>query len=315
MTRNIENHLKQSSYKLLQELQIINNIEDENQQNLQDFYVLNEISLNPLQNLTEISQNLYIHYSTISRIVADLVAEKFISEKNSEDGREKLLKITAKGQDQIEKFNQEASLKTANALRYLGQKDKTEIHRAIKKYLDALQKSRQQNRSHDAKILTLSNSRDLRNRVKNMIENIQKNEFGINVDNQTNACIISAEDDFYYNNSSNFFYATDQKGRVVGSIGLKKIDNKNAELKKFFVTKEFRRQGLGNALFERLITAANKHDFRNIYLGSIDILDIAQNFYKRHGFKRIPKADLPKKFDTNPLDNVFFGAKLSEIAV
>ncbi len=146
-----------------------------------------------------------------------------------------------------------------------------------------------------------------------MIETIQKGEFSLPITDEINACIVRAEEEFYYNNSYNFWYATDPNGTIIGSIGLKKIDDQKGEVKKFFIQQSYRGKNVAPKLMNALIQSAVKHGFETLYLGTVDILHAAHRFYEKYGFERIQKQELPPQFEICPLDTVFFKVKVEDM--
>lgn len=305
---NIDN-LRHYSRKMVRELGMLEIEKDDDKATPQRWHALIEISQTPKITVSKLSQNLVLHISTISRIVNSLVEDKLVQYDLNKDRREKSLKITKKGLQELKKIDEFSNSKILNAFRFLGAKDQEQIIDAIKKYSLALEKSRLSNQLQKVKILTISTSRALRQQIKSMVENIQKNEFSIAITEDANACIIKVEEGFYYNNSYNFWYAVDDAGAIIGSIALKKIDKTSGEIKKFFVVKEYRGQKVSQALMLKLLHAAKEHKFRNLFLGTVDILKVAQSFYLKYGFQKIPKKNLPKNFELCALDTVFFRAK------
>ncbi len=309
--KNIE-ELRHHSRKMVRELGLLQIDKDDERANPKNWHALIEIENNPKITISKLANKLVLHISIVSRLVDGLVADGFVDENFGVDKREKFLKITKKGLQEIKKIDEFSNSKIANAFRFLGKKDQEEILFAIKKYAAALEKSRLQNEMKEIKIRTISTSRNLREQIKKMVENIQENEFAIDINESVNACIIKAEEDFYYNNSYNFFYATNIEGKIIGCIGLKRLDKKNGEVKKFFVTKEYRGQNVGKALMARLLKAAKKHKMQYLCLGSVEKLVVAQKFYLKIGFQKMSPKNLPKTFMQNDVDDVFFMAKLSD---
>ena len=309
---NIDN-LRHYSRKMVRELGILEIEKDNDKASPQRWHALIEIAQTPKITVSQLSQNLVLHISTVSRIVNSMVEDKLVQYDINSDKREKSLQITAKGLKELKRIDDFSNSKILNAFRFLGEKDQNQIVDAIKKYSLALEKSRVSNDAKKIKILTVSTSRLLRQQIKTMVANIQKNEFAIPVTDETNACILDIESNFYYNNSYNFWYAVDDAWALIGCIALRKIDKNNGELKKLFVVKEYRGQKVAQALMNKLLKAAQEHKFQHLYLGTVDVLKMAQSFYLKYGFKKIHKQDLPKSFDICNLDTLFFKGKTDEI--
>jgi N-acetylglutamate synthase-like GNAT family acetyltransferase len=125
--------------------------------------------------------------------------------------------------------------------------------------------------------------------------------------------LFKAEQHFYYDNTCNFWYATDAHGAVIGSIGLKKVNDHSGELKKFFVHASYRGKGVAQQLIQTLLRAASKHGFEYLVLGTVDKLQAARRFYERCGFQEIAKSQLPENFDLCPLDTVFYEGRVGEL--
>lgn len=85
----------------------------------------------------------------------------------------------------------------------------------------------------------LSTSVQIRKQVIDLIISIQKDEYLLPETEEIHA-LLRAEEDFYYHNALNFWYATNETGEVIGSIALRKLDDKTGEIKKFFVHSHYR---------------------------------------------------------------------------
>lgn len=305
------NQLRHASRKLIRELGILQLSKAKLKSTPQHWHALIEIHKEPDITIAKLSQLLLLSPSSVSRIVNSLIKDNLVSYKDGLDRREKYLQITPEGMIEIKNIDRFSNHKIKGAFEFLTENDKNQIVSAIEKYALALEKSRVT--QEQVKILTLSTSRTIRKQIVNMIENIQSKEFSLPITEALNACVLRAEGDFHYNNSYNFWYAVDIDGKIIGSIGLKKIDNNNAEIKKFFIEKPYRGKGVSQKLMNVLIKAAFKHQFNNLYLGTVNILKAAQCFYEKYGFSRIEEKNLHVNFSKCPLDSVFFKSGVSKL--
>jgi len=303
--------LRHSSRKLIRELGMLELSQENSSENPSNWHALIEISKDPGITISKLGHLLLMSNSKISRLVKSLEENKLLELQQGQDKREKYLYLSSNGELEIKKINNFSKEKISGALDFLDSEEITQIIKAINKYSNALEKNRLID--EQVKISTLSTSRTLRQQIINMIEKIQKSEFLIPITDEINACILKAEKDFYYNNSYNFWYATNAKGEIIGSIGLKKINNRYAEIKKFFVTPKYRGRGVAQQLMQTLVNAAMKHHFNFLFLGTVDRLKAAQKFYIKCGFTPIKKSELPSGFEICPLDEVFFSGKVREI--
>ncbi len=254
-------------------------------------------------------------FSILLQSVAKLYAssyKEYVKIQERSDKREKSLIITSQGLKEINHIDAFSNPRIIGALDYLSLEDQQIIPEVIRKYANALEKSRLER--ENIKIHTLPSSRPIRNQIIHMIESIQKNEFSIPITPDINVCISKAEETFHYNNQCNFWYATNADGHIIGSIGLKRMDKFNGEVKKFFVHQDYRGKGTANKLIQKMLQAARKNGFHTLYLGTVSLLKAAQKFYEKVGFQQIEKNRLPMEFEICPLDSVFFKGSVREIA-
>ena len=303
--------LRSSARKLVRELGMLELSTSRANKKPQECHVLIEVSANPNITIGKLGRLLVLSASSISRIVSALINEGLVTIESGNDNREKYLHITGKGKLELKKIDEYSHFKIQGASEFLTETEQQQIINALQKYADALEKSRLAR--EQIKIHTLSTSRPIRKQIVNMIEYIQKKEFSLPITPAINASVLKAEEEFYFNNSYNFWYAIDNAGTVIGSIGLKKIDQQNAEIKKFFVNKNYRSKGVARKLLAALAKSAAKHKFKNLYLGTVAVLQAAQSFYSKYGFIKINAKELPANFAKCGLDNVFFKTKVIDL--
>lgn len=311
MKENTIASLRHSARNLVRELGMLQLNMSRTNRTPQHWHALIEIMNEPDITIAKLGHMLLLSPSNMSRIVSALIEEKLVDAKSGSDKREKYLQITPKGQLELNRIDEFSIIKIKNALEFLTAEDQSQIIDAMQKYANALQASRML--QEKVKIHTLSTSRALRKQIINMIENIQIQEFSLPITDDINMSILKAEDDYYFNRSYNFWYAVDAAGTIIGSIGLKKINQHDAEIKKFFVSKPYRGKTVARKLFATLVKAAVKHNFKYLYLGTVDSLHAAQRFYEKNGFTRIVSSGLPSDFIKCELDTVFYKVKTKEL--
>ncbi len=304
------NALRRAARKLIRELGVLDL--KQTAKSPQHCHALIEINNEPGITITKLGHLLLLPYSTILRIVNTFLDEGLITASPGLDKREKYLHLTQEGKVEIKKIDEFANEKILGALEFLTTQEQDYIIEALNKYAGALEKNRVL--SEQIKIHSLPTSRTIRKQVIHLIEDIQKYEFQLPITPEINLCVLKAENEFYYNNSYNFWYATDVSGAIIGSIGLKKLNDHHAEIKKFFVHAQYRGKGVSQKLMQTLVKAAQKHHFDDLYLGTVGVLKAAQRFYDKSGFSRIAEKDLPENFEKCPLDTVFFRAEVSTVS-
>lgn len=309
--KQVIDEVRQSSRKLVRELGMLQLFKPNAHKSHQHWHALIEISRDPQLTISKLGKLLVLSTSASSRLVSSLEKDGYIVFQDGNDKRQKCLGLTDKGVSEIGSIDEFSNYRIKGALEFLSDEDMAHIVHALNLYSNALEASRLMRES--VNIATLSTSRTIRKQVIDMIETIQTEEFQIPITPDVNAGILKAEGDFYYHNSCNFWYATDEKGAIVGSIGLKKIDDNLAEIKKFFVAPKYRGKGLSRKLMRTLVKAAKKHGFKKLYLGTVARLNAAKRFYTKQGFSTIKKTELPKKFKALSIDTDFFVADVEHI--
>lgn len=303
------NELRHFSRKLIRELGMLEL--NKTHRTPQHWHTLIEIHNEPKITITKLANLLLLTNSALSRIVSTLIKEGLVLSTPGVDKRKNCLELTQAGLAEIQYIDQFSNSKILGAFEFLTEGERIEIIGAIKKYSCALEKSR--SLQEQIKIHTLSTSRTIRKQIIALIEDIQKNEYSLPITEDINSGILKAETDYYYDNSYNFWYAIDLSGQIIGSIGLKKLNDENAEIKKFFVHANYRGKKIALKLISAAAKAALKHQFKNLWLGTVSSLKAAQHFYEKYGFNEVVADELPEEFIIGPLDTIFYQGKLSHL--
>ncbi|MBA3813633.1 MAG: MarR family transcriptional regulator [Alphaproteobacteria bacterium] len=311
MKKNTITTLREISRKLVRELGMLQLNTPHLKKTPQHWPALIEIEKEPGITPSKVGNLLILSISATSRIVNALINHGLVAFQEGMDKREKHLHITEKGRLEVASIDEFSNNKIKGAFEFLTEDEQEKLITAIQKYGAALEKSRLMR--EQVKIHTLSTSRAIRKQIVQMIEHIQKKEFLLPITDDVNAGILRAENEFYFHNSYNFWYAVDNQGAVIGSIGLKKIDEHQGQIKKFFVAQSYRGKGVAQKLMNTLIKAASKHHFDSLYLGTVGTLQAAQGFYKKVGFSEISQQQLPASFNVCPIDTVFFIVKVEDL--
>ncbi len=127
--------------------------------------------------------------------------------------------------------------------------------------------------------------------IISLILHIQNREAKINLslDEQPDLKNIGAN---YQANGGNFWVALSNNS-VIGTIGLMMAENECAILKKFFVDKRYRSQGIGYKLYIELLKFAYSNNVKHIILDTPSVAKKSHIFYERAGFKKVQKDEVP----------------------
>jgi ribosomal protein S18 acetylase RimI-like enzyme len=83
------------------------------------------------------------------------------------------------------------------------------------------------------------------------------------------------------------FIVAIEGNNIIGSIGLKKLDDKTCEMKRLFVDDKYKGRGIGEDLVEKIIEEAKKNNYERIRLNTLDTMDVALEVYYKNGFYEI----------------------------
>ncbi len=146
--------------------------------------------------------------------------------------------------------------------------------------------------------------------VIDLILHIQQNEFGVPVTIEDQPDLLDVEN-FYCRGMGNFWVAT-ENSRLIGTIALIDIGNKQSALRKMFVHKDYRgkEKGVGQQLLNYLTGWCKQKGIDEVYLGTSCKLQAAQRFYLKNGFVEVEKQSLPVNFPLMQVDNMFFALHL-----
>lgn len=92
-------------------------------------------------------------------------------------------------------------------------------------------------------------------------------------------------------------YIIEADEKVVGMGALKKLEEGVGEIKRMYIRPEYRGQGLGKELLNKLIEKAREFEYTVLRLDTADFMTVAQNLYRSAGFKEIgeyPGCEIPE---------------------
>ena len=122
-------------------------------------------------------------------------------------------------------------------------------------------------------------------------------EYGMSVDAQGVDADLQDLEAAYAARGGIFEVAVDSDGRVAGCCGIYPIDGATCELRKMYLVKETRGQGLGGRLLRRALAFARARGFRRVELETASVLKEAIALYAGAGFQPIRRAHLAARCD------------------
>ena len=88
----------------------------------------------------------------------------------------------------------------------------------------------------------------------------------------------------------------DQAGDFVGCVGIRRADDRTAELKRMYVWEAYRERGLGRALLDRAVQLARDLGYRRVRLDTMPTMTRAIALYRAYGFREIE----PYRYNPEP---------------
>jgi N-acetylglutamate synthase-like GNAT family acetyltransferase len=140
---------------------------------------------------------------------------------------------------------------------------------------------------------------------------IQNGEFNLGFAPHEQPDLLSLSE-FY---AAGCFWVAKVDGELVGTIGLQRLDEETAILRKLFVKRELRgaTPKVAQYLFDRLLTTARQLRFHTIYLDTPAIASASHRFYERNGFVEVmDKLTLPTTYRYPDRDSRVYRLKLPE---
>jgi GNAT superfamily N-acetyltransferase len=89
-----------------------------------------------------------------------------------------------------------------------------------------------------------------------------------------------------------FFVARDGE-RLVGSVGVERVDDRTAELHRLYLDADLRGQGTGRRLVDAVLGWCRAEGVGHLLLWSDTRFDLAHRLYERMGFRRTGERVLP----------------------
>lgn len=89
-------------------------------------------------------------------------------------------------------------------------------------------------------------------------------------------------------------------GAAAGCIGLRKMDGQNCEMKRLYVRPQFRGNGLGALLVQKVIADARSVGYSAMFLDTLPFLESAIHMYKKLGFYLIDC------YNNSPMSNAVY---------
>lgn len=89
---------------------------------------------------------------------------------------------------------------------------------------------------------------------------------------------------FYFNNNG-WFQVVEYNNKIIGSVGVYKLNDSTCELRKMYLYKEYQGKNIGKTLLKNALEAAKSLGYTTMTLQTNSLLTKALSLYKSFGFK------------------------------
>ncbi len=94
----------------------------------------------------------------------------------------------------------------------------------------------------------------------------------------------------YLNPPGSHFWVAERSGEIVGTVGVQRVSNQEAELRRMSVAGHLRRQGIGRRLLETVEEFCRRNGYSRIALSTVLHLEPAVRMYTASGYQPTRQA-------------------------
>lgn len=252
-------------------------------------HALVEIDAHGVVNSGELSLVLNLEKSTTSRLVAQMIQDGMCRMQADEnDRRNKIISLTKKGLELVNKIHIEAKSQVKQALSMMSDEEINTVVSGLSIYAKALKRSSVQSEYKVRKLLVKD--------VPQLI-NVTKAvwaEFGFDSNHRDAPFFEKELSKIYeiYNVKKSCYFVLVQGEKIVGGSGFAPLPGKckdTCELKGMYLSNQIRRLGLGTLLLKHTLQAAKNEGFKKCYLETMDYMHGANTLYQKFGFTGLEK--------------------------
>jgi ribosomal protein S18 acetylase RimI-like enzyme len=107
-----------------------------------------------------------------------------------------------------------------------------------------------------------------------------------------------------YKEPHGVFLIAKENNKVVGCVGIRKLENNICEMKRLFVNDRYRGNGIGKKLVEMITKEAKLKHYEKMRLDTLNTMEDALNIYRKNGFYEI------EPYNNNPVNGVVYLEKI-----
>ncbi len=277
--------VREHSRQLVRELDILKNVYRDTGYSFPQCHALLEVEAQPEINLGQLVERLLLDKSTTSRIMKSLVEKGLVKVSTPEhDQRIKQYSLTAAGTIEVNKNNGMANRQVSEALQSLGKAERQSVVDGLQLYAKALGRSRRQ-AAYVIRAIEPEDNPAVARLIREVMTEYQCVGEGYSIND-------AEVDQMYevYSLPRSKYYVITYQGKILGGGGIGPLANGSqdvCELKKMYFYSDLRGLGLGRKLLVQLLEDAEKYNYKQCYLETVERMWQANALYQRMGFKKL----------------------------
>ena len=287
--------IRASSRDIVRELGFMQNTLAATDYSASAVHALLELGLHQAMSPTELVQCLGLEKSSISRMLAKLVAAGEIEEQTcANDTRVKQFSLTAQGQQTLANIQAYGQAQVQQAFQYLNGLQQQAVAHGLTTYAEALKAHRLGDKQALAQPLQIHTGYQtgLVGRVTEMHAEFYARHCGFGQFFESQVATGMAAFVGRLHESCNQVWTATLNGRIVGSVSIdgQDLGNGQAHLRWFILDEGCRGGGIGRQLLSAAMDFVDAQDFSATQLWTFQGLDAARKLYESHGFELTHEA-------------------------
>lgn len=253
-------------------------------------HALLEIDAHEGMTSVQLVQLLGLEKSSVSRMLAKLVAAGEIKEVAAiDDGRFKLLQLTAQGRSTVRQIHSYGQMQVQAAFQHLNRSQQQAVAQGLSAYAGALKAHRLNMAEKQQSPITISAGYrpGLVGRIAEMHAAFYSKHSNFGQFFESQVATGAAEFAGRLNEPCNRVWTALLNDRIVGSLAIdgQDLGDNRAHLRWFILDDGCRGSGVGRQLMTEAMTFCDIRGFREVHLWTFKGLDAARKLYESFGFK------------------------------
>ncbi|CAB1217275.1 bifunctional helix-turn-helix transcriptional regulator/GNAT family N-acetyltransferase [Acinetobacter bouvetii] len=284
--------IRSASRQMVRELGFMNSTLAATNYSPSVIHTLLELEKQKTMTAAQIADFLGLEKSSISRMVNKLIQEHELQESVSDhDGRMKLLSLTSKGRNTVQKINEFGQMQVNTAMEYLMPLSQQKVADGLNLYASALQSARLASQVAEKSSIQIKKGYipGVVGRITEMHANFYSKHSGFGQFFESQVATGVAEFVSRLDHSCNHIWTACLDGKIVGSIAIdgEDLGQGEAHLRWFILDDDCRGYGVGRELLSQAMKFCDEQGFTATHLWTFKGLDAARKLYEAFDFKLV----------------------------